>query len=300
MTDFTELLKTYGQIQTDVSFKNLTTFKVGGTAKYVIYPYDSFSLISIIQILKEKGCNYKVLGNGSNILCSDDEYDGFIIKLNRTMNKFRFDNDILYAQAGCSIISLAYQAMQNSLSGLEFASGIPGTLAGCIYMNAGAYKYDMSQIVEEVEVLIADKLVWLKNEQCDFAYRHSIFQTHPDWIIISAKLKLEFGDSEKIAELMKNRQERRLQSQPLEYPSAGSTFRNCQDVFAWKLIDEIGYRGKRIGGAQVSEKHSNFIINVGNATAQDILDLTEEIKEKIKDKYDINMIMEVEKFNWKK
>ncbi|MDO4378770.1 MAG: UDP-N-acetylmuramate dehydrogenase [Erysipelotrichia bacterium] len=300
MADVTELLTPYGHIQTDVSFKNLTTFKVGGIAKYVIYPYDSFSLISIIQILKKNGYDYKVLGNGSNILCSDDEYDGFIIKLNRTMNKFRFDNDILYAQAGCSIISLAYQAMQKSLSGLEFASGIPGTLAGCIYMNAGAYKSDMSQIVEEVEVLIGDKLVCFKNEQCDFAYRHSVFQTNPDWIIISAKLKLELGDKEKIAELMKNRQERRLQSQPLEYPSAGSTFRNCQDVFAWKLIDEIGYRGKRIGGAQVSEKHSNFIINFDNATAQDILDLAEEIKDKVKDKYDINMIMEVEKFNWKK
>ena len=294
-----DLLKPYGEIQENVSFKTLTTFRVGGIAKTVIYPNDSFSLISIIKILKDNDCEYKVFGNGSNILCSEDEYDGFIIRLNRTMNNFFFDEDYLTAQAGCSIINLSYQAMKNSLSGLEFASGIPGTLAGCIFMNAGAYKSDMSDIIEEVEVLVDDKIIWLNNKECDFSYRHSIFSAHPDWIIISAKIRLHKGDQQQISELMKNRQERRMATQPLEYPSAGSTFRNTEEHFAWKLIDEIGYRGKKIGGAQVSEKHSNFIINVDNASADDIIKLTDEIKREVKDRFNVDMIMEVEKFNWK-
>lgn len=294
-----DLLKPYGEIQENVSFKTLTTFRVGGIAKTVIYPNDSFSLISIIKILKDNDCEYKVFGNGSNILCSEDEYDGFIIRLNRTMNNFFFDEDYLTAQAGCSIINLSYQAMKNSLSGLEFASGIPGTLAGCIFMNAGAYKSDMSNIIEEVEVLVDDKIIWLNNKECDFSYRHSIFSAHPDWIIISAKIRLHKGDQQQISELMKNRQERRMATQPLEYPSAGSTFRNTEEHFAWKLIDEIGYRGKKIGGAQVSEKHSNFIINVDNASADDIIKLTDEIKREVKDRFNVDMIMEVEKFNWK-
>ena len=294
-----DLLKPYGEIQENVSFKTLTTFRVGGVAKTVIYPNDSFSLISIIKILKDNDCEYKVFGNGSNILCSEDEYDGFIIRLNRTMNNFFFDEDYLTAQAGCSIINLSYQAMKNSLSGLEFASGIPGTLAGCIFMNAGAYKSDMSNIIEEVEVLVDDKIIWLNNKECDFSYRHSIFSAHPDWIIISARIRLHKGDQQQISELMKNRQERRMATQPLEYPSAGSTFRNTEEHFAWKLIDEIGYRGKKIGGAQVSEKHSNFIINVDNASADDIIKLTDEIKREVKDRFNVDMIMEVEKFNWK-
>ncbi len=294
-----DLLKPYGEIQENVSFKTLTTFRVGGIAKTVIYPNDSFSLISIIKILKDNDCEYKIFGNGSNILCSEDEYDGFIIRLNRTMNNFFFDEDYLTAQAGCSIINLSYQAMKNSLSGLEFASGIPGTLAGCIFMNAGAYKSDMSNIIEEVEVLVDDKIIWLNNKECDFSYRHSIFSAHPDWIIISAKIRLHKGDQQQISELMKNRQERRMATQPLEYPSAGSTFRNTEEHFAWKLIDEIGYRGKKIGGAQVSEKHSNFIINVDNASADDIIKLTDEIKREVKDRFNVDMIMEVEKFNWK-
>ena len=294
-----DLLKPYGEIQENVSFKTLTTFRVGGIAKTVIYPNDSFSLISIIKILKDNDCEYKFFGNGSNILCSEDEYDGFIIRLNRTMNNFFFDEDYLTAQAGCSIINLSYQAMKNSLSGLEFASGIPGTLAGCIFMNAGAYKSDMSNIIEEVEVLVDDKIIWLNNKECDFSYRHSIFSAHPDWIIISAKIRLHKGDQQQISELMKNRQERRMTTQPLEYPSAGSTFRNTEEHFAWKLIDEIGYRGKKIGGAQVSEKHSNFIINVDNASADDIIKLTDEIKREVKDRFNVDMIMEVEKFNWK-
>ena len=153
-------------------------------------------------------------------------------------------------------------------------------------------------IVEEVEVLIDGKLVWLSNQQCQFGYRKSIFQDHKDWIITNVKIKLTADDKEKINQLMKDRQQRRMQSQPLEYPSAGSTFRNLDNQFSWQLIDSIGYRGKKIGGAQVSEKHSNFIINVDNAIAMDVIQLTDQIKKEIKEKYNLDMIMEVERFNW--
>ena len=292
------LLSQYGEISKDVSFKQLTTFRIGGTAKQLIYPKDSIALAAIVSILKENEIDYKVFGNGSNILCSDKEYNGLIIKLTRTFNNHYFTNNGMIANSGCSIIALSFLAMQNGLSGLEFASGIPGTIAGCVYMNAGAYKSSMSDIVEEVEVLIDGKLVWLSNQQCQFGYRKSIFQDHQDWIITNVKIKLTPDDKEKINQLMKDRQQRRMQSQPLEYPSAGSTFRNLDNQFSWQLIDSIGYRGKKIGGAQVSEKHSNFIINVDNASAMDVIQLTDQIKKEIKEKYNLDMIMEVERFNW--
>ncbi len=293
-------LEQYCTIEYDKSFKTLTTFKIGGIARYVIYPNDEFSLKSILDILNENNLSYKVFGHGSNLLCADDVYDGFIIKLTRNMSNFYFADNELIAQAGCSIISLAYKASEKSLSGLEFASGIPGTLGGCIFMNAGAYNSSMSDLVDSVKVLRNNEIIWLTNAQCQFGYRNSIFLNNPDWIILEVKLKLKEGNTNDIKKLMKNRQKRRMESQPLNYPSAGSTFRNIGDIFAWKLIDEIGFRGKTIGGAAVSEKHTNFIINKGNAKASDVIDLSDQIIEIIKNKYDIEMIMEVEKFDWKK
>ncbi|HPX32901.1 MAG TPA: UDP-N-acetylmuramate dehydrogenase [Erysipelotrichaceae bacterium] len=293
-------LEQYCTIEYDKSFKTLTTFKIGGLAKYVIYPNDEFSLKSILDIFNENNLAYKVFGYGSNILCGDDVYDGFIIKLTRNMSNYYFADNQLIAQAGCSIISLAYKASEKSLSGLEFATGIPGTLGGCIYMNAGAYNSSMSDIVDSVKVIRNDGIVWLSNAQCQFGYRSSVFLHNPDWIILEVKLILKEGNIIDIKNLMKNRQKRRLETQPLNYPSAGSTFRNIGDIYAWKLIDEIGYRGKKIGGAMVSEKHTNFIINKGNAKASDVIELSNQIIEKIKEKHGIEMIMEVEKFNWEK
>ncbi|NLZ75226.1 MAG: UDP-N-acetylmuramate dehydrogenase [Erysipelotrichia bacterium] len=293
-------LEQYCTIEYDKSFKVLTTFKIGGIAKYVIYPNDEFSLKSILDILNENNCSYKIFGYGSNLLCADDVYEGFIIKLTRNMSNFYFTDNNLIAQAGCSIISLAYKSSEKALTGLEFATGIPGTLGGCIYMNAGAYNSSMSDIVDSVKVIRNGEIVWLNNAQCQFGYRSSIFLNNPDWTILEVKLNLKEGNSADIKKLMKNRQKRRLETQPLNYPSAGSTFRNIGDIYAWKLIDDIGYRGKTIGGAAVSEKHTNFIINKGNAKADDVIELSNQIIEKIKEKHDIEMIMEVEKFNWKK
>lgn len=293
-----EKLEQYCTIEYDKSFKVLTSFKIGGIAKYVIYPSDEFSLKSILDILNENSLPYKILGHGSNILCGDGVYEGFIIKLTRNLSNFYFTDNELIAQAGCSIITLAYKASEKALSGLEFASGIPGTLGGCIFMNAGAYNSSMSDIVDSVKVMRNGEIVWLSNAQCQFGYRSSIFLHNPDWIILEAKMILKDGDVNEIKKLMKSRQKRRLDSQPLNYPSAGSTFRNIGDIFAWKLIDEIGFRGKTIGGAAVSEKHTNFIINKGDAKASDVIELSNQIIEIIKEKYGLEMIMEVEKFDW--
>lgn len=300
MIDIYKELSECGVVETDKSFKSMTTFRIGGNAKYVIYPDNIFHLQVAINKLKKYNIPYKVFGNGSNILCSDDEYDGCIIKLTRSLNDFHIDGESIIVQSGASIISLAYKAMENELSGLEFASGIPGTVGGCVFMNAGAYKSNMSDIVTEVQVLAEDEVKWINNADCDFSYRHSIFSNHPDWIILAVKMELKKGNKEEIKNLMTSRQKRRYDSQPLDKPSAGSTFRNVGDQFAWKLIDEIGYRGKRIGDAAVSEKHSNFIVNLGDAKAEDVIKLTDEIKEKVYENFNVEMIMEVEKFNWKK
>ena len=200
-------------------------------------------------------------------------------------------------QAGCSIIALAQEAAKRGLSGLEFASGIPATVGGTVFMNAGAYKASMSDVVEEVFVYRDGSLCWMEKDSFEYAYRTSIFQKHPDWIITAVRLKLKQGDPDEIRQLMENRRERRFATQPLNYPSCGSVFRNPEGMNSWKLIDEIGYRGHVHGGACVSQKHPNFIVNLGNATALDYLQLVEEIQDRIEEKFGIRLITEMEKFN---
>ena len=298
MKDIAMKLSVYATVETDVSFKNMTTLRIGGNASIVVYPSDLMALEQIMKIIDEYHVPYKIFGNGSNILCSDKDYKGVIIRFDRFLDKYYIDDDMIIAQAGCSIIALSYMAMNRSLSGLEWASGIPGTLGGCIFMNAGAYKSSIKDVIKEVFVYKDNQFVWMKNDECDFAYRHSIFQDRKDILILGAKLQLTNGNKDEIRALMENRKERRMASQPLNYPSAGSVFRNPENHQAWSLIDGIGYRGKQIGGAQVSEKHVNFIINKDNATGTDFLELVSDIKEKVKDKYGIELHMEVEKFNW--
>lgn len=296
----TEKLKAYGDVECNVSLAHHTTFRVGGNCKYFIYPKNELCLIRILQVLKEEQIAYKILGKGSNMLCSDDDYEGAVICLDRYFTDFSFTEDgECIVQAGCSIILLAHEAMKVSLSGLEFASGIPGTVGGAIFMNAGAYKSDMSQIIKEVFVCIDQQIVGMKLEELEYAYRHSIFQKHRDWIILGCRLQLEKGNQKDIRDIMDSRRKRRMETQPLNKPCAGSVFRNPQEHQAWKLIDEVGYRGKRFGGAMVSLKHSNFIVNEENASAKDIVALIEEIQQKVKDTFDVELITEVEKFNWK-
>ena len=300
MKKLIESLTQYGEIEQNVSLKKLTTFKVGGTAAAVIHPRTNLAVKEIVEECQENNVEFKVFGNGSNLLCSDDFFNGIIIKLSRVMNDVYFDECEVNVQAGASIINLAYECGRRGLSGLEFASGIPGTVGGCIYMNAGAYKGAMEDVVVSVQALTDKGIIWLDKEECEFGYRTSIFQKHPDWIILAARMMLTEGDKDAITELMKNRQARRFETQPLEYPSAGSVFRNPEGGFAWQLIDSIGYRGMAYGDAMVSQKHSNFIVNAGQASADDVNRLITDIQDKVRDQFDKEMILEVEKFNWKK
>lgn len=297
METMLEQLKKVAAVETGVPISSMTTLRIGGKAKYVAYPDDSVSLDSLIRIIRKNHLPFKLIGKGSNLLCSDKDYDGVIIRLEK-FNDFYIVDTSVVAQAGCSIIAVAYAAMKAGLSGLEFASGIPGSVGGVTFMNAGAYRSSMSDVIDSVFVYRDGKFEWVPKGECGFGYRTSVFQSHPDWIVIAIRLNLEKRDPDEIRALMDSRRERRMASQPLDRPSAGSVFRNPDDVPAWKLIEGIGYRGHRIGDAQVSEKHVNFIVNDGHARAEDFLALTEEIQKLVKEKYGISLHMEVEKFNW--
>lgn len=299
MDHIEEKLKAHGDLEINVPLSKHTTFRIGGNCKYFVYPKNEMSLLRIIELCKENKIEYRVFGKGSNLLCSDADYDGVIICLDRYFNEFQMEEDgHIYAQAGVSLILLAHEAMKASLSGFEFASGIPATLGGAVYMNAGAYKSNMANIIEKVYVLKDDSCVWMDVDKLEYAYRHSIFHEHRDWIILGASIRLNKGNQSDIRALMDSRRARRIASQPLNKPCAGSVFRNPDEYPAWQLIEEIGYRGKMIGGAKVSDKHANFIVNENNAKAIDVYKLVVAIQEEVQKKYQIEMKMEVEKFNW--
>ena len=299
MDELFEELNKIAMTTCDQPLSKMTTLQIGGKAKYVTFPETDVALDAIMRLLKEKNLPYKMIGKGSDLLCSDDDFNGAVIKLDRYFNDVIYKENEITVQAGFSIIALSIDAGKHGLSGLEFTSGIPGTVGGTVYMNAGAYKSCMADIIQEVFVYRDGELVWMPVSECEYSYRTSIFQKHPDWIILAVRLKLTPKDPEEIRELMESRRARRMASQPLDKPSCGSVFRNPEGQNAWALIDGIGYRGHRNGGAEVSSKHCNFIINTGHATAKEYLSLVEEIQQKVKEKYGIELKTEMEKFNWK-
>ena len=299
MIDLYKELEALAEVEENIPLSKMTTLRIGGVARYVVYPENTLSLQGVMNKLNQNHIPYKVIGKGSNLLCSDEPFDGVIIRLDRYLCNAYFDNEHLVAEAGCSIIALSYEAMKNELSGLEFASGIPGTVGGVTFMNAGAYKSSMADVIDSVSVYRDGKIEWIQNADCGFSYRTSIFQKHPDWIILAVKMTLKKGDQKEIRELMDSRRERRMNSQPLDKHSAGSIFRNPEEIPAWKLIEGAGFRGKRIGDAVVSEKHVNFIVNENHASAKDFITLDTDVQKAVKDKYDIDLYMEVEKFNWR-
>ena len=283
-----------GKVVSNPKMSDYTTYKVGGNALAIIYPTDINSLIELLKYLDKNNIKHKILGNGSNLIFTDDLYDGVLIKLDE-FNKLEINDTIVTVGAGYNLVKLSIKLSKLGLSGLEFAAGIPGTVGGAVFMNAGAYKSDMGYIVSEAKVLTPDyQVITLYNKNLDFHYRTSFLQKHPGYICLEAKLVLKHGDVNKIMEIIADRKQRRLLTQPLEYPSAGSVFRNPENDFAGRLIEELGYKGKNIGGAYVSEKHANFIINKNNATASDVRNLIKEIKEKVKEKYNIDLVVEQE------
>lgn len=287
-----------GKVICDVPLKEHTTYKVGGIASCFVYPENSKQLIKLLKYIKSKEIKYKVLGNGSNTLFSDNKYEGIIIKLDK-FDYIEIKNNIIVVGAGYNLMKLAALSARKSLAGLEFASGIPGTVGGAVYMNAGAYKSDMGYIVKRVKVLTPDyRVITMTNKELDFHYRSSFFQKNKDYICLEATLGFTKGKKEELYKVNQERKQRRLESQPLEYPSAGSVFRNPEGLFAGKLIEDLGLKGLTKGGAQISNKHANFIINIGNAKASDIKELIEFTKDAVLDKYNVELKCEQEFVNW--
>ena len=288
-----------GKIEKNVSLSKCTTYRVGGKCLCMVFPKNVQALRKTLSILKDENVKYKVIGNGSNLLFSSKVYDGVIIRLDE-LNEVEFLTPTkIRVEAGYSLVKLSMLAAKKGLAGLEFASGIPGTVGGAVYMNAGAYKSDMGYIVQDVTVLTPDlRIVKLENKEMDFHYRTSFLQKHPGYICLEAVVRLEKGDKSAIEEVIRDRRKRRMESQPLEYPSAGSVFRNPEGMSAWKLIDDAGLKGYSIGGAKVSEKHANFIINYDHATGEDVKNLIEYVRSTVKEKFDIDLKVEQEFVNW--
>lgn len=301
MNDVIEIIKrkSIGKIEENVSLKKYTTYKAGGTARCIVYPNNVDKLISLLTILKANNIKYKILGNGSNLLFSEKLYDGILIKLNEFNDIEFFAKNKIRVGAGFPLIKLSLMAAKKGLTGLEFASGIPGTVGGAVFMNAGAYKSDMGYIVETVKVLTPDlKILTLVNREMDFHYRTSFLKKNPQYICLEATIELKKGKKSAIEEVIKDRRQRRLDSQPLEYPSAGSVFRNPEDTSAWKLIEGVGLKGRIQGGAMISEKHANFVINYKNAKSDDIKYLIDLAHDEVLKEYGVDLKIEQEFVNW--
>ena len=276
-----------------ISLSNYTTYKVGGKS-ILISPRNITCLIKTIKFLQSNSIKYKVLGNGSNVIFNNSGYDGVIIKLDE-FDDLEINGNLVKVGAGYSLMKLALKTCRLGLVGLDFATGIPGTIGGAVFMNAGAYKSDMGYVVKSVKVLTPElEIKDLDNKDLDFHYRTSFLQKNKSYICLEATIKLRKGNKDLIMEIIEDRRKRRIESQPLEYPSAGSVFRNPEGDFAGRLVEEIGYKGKSIGGAKVSEKHANFIINSGKATGEDIKKLITDIQDKVKEKYNIELKVEQE------
>lgn len=287
-----------GKIEENIFLKKYTTYKVGGKARCVVYPKNVDKLVKLIKLLNQNNIKYKIIGNGSNLLFSDKDYDGILIKL-VDFDDIEINDNRIKVGAGYSLMKLSRIAMKNSLTGLEFAAGIPGTVGGAVFMNAGAYKSDMGYIVKSVKVLTPDyRIIELENRELDFHYRTSYLKKHPKYICLEAVIKLEHGSRSAIENLMKERLKRRMSSQPLNYPSAGSVFRNPKDMFAGELIENLGLKGMKHNGAMISDKHANFIVNTGNAKSEDIKYLIDYAYNKVKEKYNVEMVVEQEFVNW--
>lgn len=281
----------------NVSLKKYNTYKIDVSCDYLVYPKSIQELQELLKYLKENNIHYLILGNGSNVILARPNFD-VVIKLDR-INNIEIKDNIVIAGAGVSLIKLANICMEKGLNGLAFAGGIPGLLGASTAMNAGAYKEDMSSIVKEIKVLTHNlEIKTMKNSELEYTYRDSFLKRNKDFICVEVTLSLEHEDKEIIKHRMLDRRDRRISSQPVNMPSAGSVFRNPEGLSAGKLIEDLGLKGYTIGGAQVSEKHANFIVNTSNATYDDIISLIEYIKKKIKEKYNIELILEQEIVRW--
>lgn len=290
-----ELYRIVGKenVKIEEPMRKHTTFRIGGPAKYFVTPQTTEELGQLVLLCNAEKTPYFVLGHGSNLLVSDKGIQSVVIQLDSNFSDFTIKDGRVYAQAGVMLSRLGQATKEASLTGFEFAAGIPGTLGGAVVMNAGAYGGEMKDIVEFVQLMDQEGNLFEKSgEEMEFAYRHSIVEEE-GYIVVGATLKLVHGDRKAIEERMEELATARKTKQPLEYPSAGSTFKRPEGYFAGKLIMDAGLRGYQLGGAQVSEKHCGFVINKGDATAQDVIQLMKNVREKVYEEFQVELEPEV-------
>ena len=279
-------------VYTNESMKKHTTFRIGGNADYFLIPENTSELQSAIKICRANNIPYFILGNGSNILVSDKGIEGAVISTEK-LNTIEVYEDTIYAQAGAKLSKTASIAAENSLSGFETLSGIPGTVGGAVFMNAGAYGGEIKDVALEVYAIDENgNEKTFSNSECNFGYRSSVFSSG-EYIITGAKFRLRTKDKDEITAQMRDYAERRRDRQPLSFPSAGSTFKRPEGYFAGKLIQDSGLRGFAIGGAAVSEKHCGFVVNTGNATCSDVVNLIDYIKKCVYERFGVMLHEEV-------
>lgn len=279
----------------DEPMKKHTTFRVGGDADYFVTPRCKEEVKAVVTLCREKGMPYYILGNGSNLLVGDKGYRGVMIQIYKEMSQIQVEGNIIHAQAGALLSKIGMTALEARLTGFEFASGIPGTLGGAVVMNAGAYGGEMKDVLADVTVLTPEgDIIVLKNEELELGYRTSII-ARKDYVVLGADVCLKTGEKEAIKARMDELKVQRTTKQPLEYPSAGSTFKRPEGYFAGKLIQDAGLRGFQVGGAQVSEKHCGFVINKDNATAADVLELMRQVSAIVEEKFGVTLEPEVKR-----
>ena len=282
-------------VLTDELMSRHTTFRIGGPADFFVTPEKKEQIGQIIELCRGRNIPYYIVGNGSNLLVGDRGYRGVIIQVFKKMIQIRAEGEKIYAQAGALLSKVAAAALEASLTGLEFASGIPGTLGGALRMNAGAYGGEMKQVTESAQVLTPDgEILVIPVDELGMSYRTSVISRN-DYVVLEAVLKLHRGSQEEIRACMEELKEKRVSKQPLEYGSAGSTFKRPEGYFAGKLIEDAGLRGFRVGDAQVSEKHCGFVINRGAATAAEVVQLMDQVRMRVKEKFGVDLEPEVKK-----
>ena len=283
------------RVLTDEPMKKHTTFRVGGNADYFVMPRTTEEVQKVIALCKNENLPYYILGNGSNLLVGDKGYRGVIIQIYKEMNEITVDGDCIRAQAGALLSKVGSVALEAELAGFEFAAGIPGAVGGAVVMNAGAYGGEMKDILASATVLTEDgRILTLKNEELKLGYRTSIV-AKKNYIVLEAVYHLQKGNKAEIRAKMDELKIQRVTKQPLEYASAGSTFKRPEGYFAGKLIQDAGLRGFQVGGAQVSEKHCGFVINKGDATAADIVELMRQVSEKVYQEFGVTLELEVKR-----
>lgn len=283
------------QIKPEEPMKNHVTFRVGGPADFFVTPKNYEELSGVLKCCAKYEMPCYIMGNGSNLLVSDQGYRGVAIQLFRQLNDIQCEGNVIRAQAGALLSAVANRALEEKLTGFEFAAGIPGTLGGACVMNAGAYGGEMKDVLKSVTVLTREgERITLQKNELELGYRTSII-AKKDYIVLEAEIELEVGDAEEIKAVMDDLKERRTTKQPLEYPSAGSTFKRPEGYFAGKLIQESGLQGFQVGGAQVSEKHCGFVINKDQATAADIAELIRQVQDRVEEKFGVRLETEVKR-----